>query len=248
MTIAALLGTSLIFSALGWIGPEGKFAALVVGAVTCVAISSAGDLSQDLKTGFLVGATPYRQQLGEFVGTLASAPIIGLVVLLLNSAFTIGSEALPAPQATLMRLVVEGVMDKNLPWAFVLTGVAIGAVIELLGVPCLPFAVGLYLPFALSAPIMAGGILRWVAEKRFKNGALKEARENGVLFGSGLVAGEAILGVLIALLVYGRDKIAWLGALPSPIIGELPMPGLVSVIAFGLMMLALWSFVRKVRA
>jgi len=247
MTIAALLGTSLIFSALGWTGPEGKFAALVVGAVVCVAVSSAGDLSQDLKTGFLVGATPYKQQMGEFVGVLASAPIIGLVVLLLDAAFKLGSTALPAPQATLMRLVVEGVMDKNLPWAFVMTGVVIAAVVELLGVPSLPFAVGLYLPFALSGPIMAGGILRWLAESRFKvESVLKEARENGVLFGSGLVAGEATVGILIALMVYGKDKFSFMQGIQTPFIGELPYPGLVSALAFAGMMWMLWRVVAKV--
>jgi len=246
MTIASLLGTALVFTALGWTGMEGKFAALIVGAVVCVGISSAGDVSQDLKTGFLVGATPHRQQVGQFIGVLTSATIIGAVVLLLDAAFEIGSAALPAPQATLMKLVVEGVMDKNLPWAFVLTGMVIAAVVELLGVQSLPFAVGLYLPFSLSVPIMAGGILRGIAEKRWSGDRLKEARESGVLLGSGLVAGEATLGVLIALLVYSKEKVAWLAGLPSPIIGELPYPGLVSAAAFCVVGWLLWRTVAKV--
>ncbi len=247
MTIAALLGTALVFTFLGWTGTEGKVAALIVGAVVCVGISAAGDMSQDLKTGFLLGATPHKQQIGEFIGVLTAAPFIGLVVLLLHSAFTIGSEALPAPQATLMRLVVEGVMDRNLPWDFVLVGMAIAAVIELLRLPSLPFAVGLYLPFALSVPIMAGGILRGIVEKKFSGEVLKDARENGVLFGSGLVAGEATVGVLIALLVYGLDKFPFLYGLKVSFTSGLPMPDLMSLIAFGLMMFALWSAVRKVK-
>ncbi|MBM3325494.1 MAG: oligopeptide transporter, OPT family, partial [Calditrichaeota bacterium] len=247
MTIAALLGTALVFTSLGWTGAEGKVAALIVGAVVCVGISAAGDMSQDLKTGFLLGATPHKQQVGEFIGILTAAPFIGLVVLLLHSAFTIGSEALPAPQATLMRLVVEGVMDRNLPWDFVLVGMAIAAVIELLRLPSLPFAVGLYLPFALSAPIMAGGILRALIEKKRRGDALKEARENGVLFGSGLVAGEATVGVLIALLVYGLDKFPFLSGIKVPFTSGLPLPDLMSVIAFGLVMAALWGVIRRIK-
>jgi len=247
MTIAALLGTSAVFAGLGWTSPEYKFAALIVGAVVCVGISCAGDISQDLKTGFLLGATPYRQQIGEFLGVVTSATVIGTVVLVLDKAFTIGSEALPAPQATLMKLVVEGVMDRNLPWEFVLTGVMIAVVVELLGVHSLPFAVGLYLPFSLSVPVMVGGILRGVVEKRLANDEdkLKDARENGVLFGSGLVAGEASIGVLIALLVYSKDKISWLASIPTPIIGNLPHPDLVSTLVFALLTLYMWRVVRK---
>ena len=245
MTIAALLLTALVFTAMGWTGTEGKIAALVVGAVVCVGVSAAGDMSQDLKTGFLLGATPHRQQTGEFIGVITAAPIVGLVVLLLHTTFTIGSEALPAPQATLMKLVVDGVMDKNLPWAFVITGMVIAAVVELLSVPSLPFAVGLYLPFSLSVPIMVGGILRGIAEKKWSGDQLKEARENGVLFGSGLVAGESTLGVLIAAFVYYKDKIPFLAGVPSPMTSGLPWGGLMSVIAFGIMTWILWLTVSK---
>lgn len=245
MTIAALLLTAMVFTALGWTGTEGKIAALVVGAVVCVGISAAGDMSQDLKTGFLLGSTPYRQQSGEFIGVITAAPIVGIVVLLLHSTFTIGSEALPAPQATLMKLVVDGVMDKNLPWAFVITGVVIAGVVELLGVPSLPFAVGLYLPFALSVPVMVGGLLRGLAEKKWQGNDLKEARENGVLFGSGLVAGESTLGVLIAAFVYTKDKVSFLADIPAPMTAGLPMGGLMSIIAFGLMTWVLWRFVSR---
>ena len=247
MTIAALLGTAVIFSLAGWTGTEGKFAVLIVGAIVCVGISAAGDISQDLKTGFLVGATPYRQQIGQFIGVITSATVVGGVVLLLDAAFTIGSENLPAPQATLMKLVVEGVMDKNLPWAFVMVGVVIAGIVEMLGVQSLPFAVGLYLPFSLSVPIMAGGLLRGLLEKQRSGSDLKAARERGVLLGSGLVAGDASMGVLIALLVYSREKLSWLMGLKTPIIGELPMPGLVSTIVFCIMCGVLWMVVSKTR-
>jgi putative OPT family oligopeptide transporter len=248
MTIAALLGTSLVFSAVGLTGNEGKFAALIVGAVVCVGISSAGDISQDLKTGFLIGATPYRQQYAQFLGVITSATVTGAVVLLLHKTFVIGSANLPAPQATLMKLVVEGVMDKNLPWAFVMTGMVIACVVELLGVPSLPFAVGLYLPFSLSAPIMIGGLLRGVLEKIRKGDELKTARENGVLFGSGLVAGEATLGVLIALFVYGQEKIETLNNIKTPFVNYTDgsiLPSALSLIAFAIMTTLLWKVVTK---
>ena len=243
MTIASLLGTALIFSALGWTGDSGKFMALIVGAIVCVGISSAADISQDLKTGFLVGATPYKQQYGQFIGVLTSATITGAVILLLNEAFVIGSDKLPAPQATLMKLVVEGVMDKNLPWMFVLIGMGLAAVVELLRVPSLPFAVGLYLPFALTVPIMAGGLMRGILEKKRSGDELKSCRENGVLFGSGLVAGEATLGVLIALFVYGQEKIEWLKGISTPFVKNVPFSGWISLIAFCLMTWVLWRAV-----
>ncbi len=247
MTIAALLGTALIFSAFGWTGSEGKFAVLIVGAVVCVGISAAGDISQDLKTGFLIGATPYRQQMGQFIGVLTAATVTGAVVLLLDAAFTIGSEALPAPQATLMKLVVEGVMDKNLPWAFVFTGVVIAGMVELLGVPSLPFAVGLYLPLSLSVPVMAGGLLRGTIERKHSDDTdtLKSKRENGVLFGSGLVAGDATMGVLIALFVVMQDKVSWMSDIPIPLIGELPYPQIVSTAMFLLISVIMWRVISK---
>ena len=247
MTIAALLGTSLIFTAMGWTGDAGKFAVLIISAVVCVGISSAGDMSQDLKTGFLIGATPYRQQYGQFIGVITAAVTTGLVVLLLHHTFVIGSDNLPAPQATLMRLVVEGVMDKNLPWAFVLTGMVIAGAVELLGVTSLPFAVGLYLPFALSVPIMVGGILRGVLEKLQSGDSLKEMRENGVLFGSGMVAGDASLGVLIALFVYGQEKVSWLKGISTPFVKNPPVPEILSLVAFGIITLLLWRVVTKVK-
>ncbi|WP_431188425.1 OPT/YSL family transporter [Caloranaerobacter azorensis] len=174
--------------------------ALSVGAVICIVAAIAGDTSQDLKTGFLVGATPRKQQYGELIGVIASGLVIGFILMLLNNAWGFGSNELPAPQATLMRLVVEGVMQGNLPWALVFTGIGIGVVIELMGIPVLPVAVGLYLPIHLSTPIMVGGLLRGILEKRKEAEAvIKEKIESGVLYSSGLIAGEGLLGILLAI-------------------------------------------------
>ncbi|KGG79907.1 peptide transporter [Caloranaerobacter azorensis H53214] len=200
MTIATLLITSIIFKAIGFDGPAGMIGALSVGAVICIVAAIAGDTSQDLKTGFLVGATPRKQQYGELIGVIASGLVIGFILMLLNNAWGFGSNELPAPQATLMRLVVEGVMQGNLPWALVFTGIGIGVVIELMGIPVLPVAVGLYLPIHLSTPIMVGGLLRGILEKRKEAEAvIKEKIESGVLYSSGLIAGEGLLGILLAI-------------------------------------------------
>ncbi len=200
MTIATLLATSLILLGLGWKGEAGMVAALSVGAIVCVAICVAGDISQDLKTGFLLGGTPFNQQIGQLLGVLVSALVIGWTVLILHRGYGIGSSELPAPQATLMSMVVKGVMTRSLPWAFVFIGMGLAFVLEVLRLPSLPFAVGLYLPIELSTPIMAGGILRGFLERR--RGDVKERRERGVLYSSGLVAGDALVGIVLAVLVW----------------------------------------------
>jgi len=206
MTIASLLGTSSVFLVMGWTDSAGKAAALTVGCVVAIAASIAGDTSQDLKTGFLLGATPRRQQLGELLGVLTSATFICLTVLLLDKAYGFGSPELPAPQATLMKLVIEGVLDAKLPWILVGIGVGIAVVAELLRLPSLPLAVGVYLPVSTMATVFAGGLLRWVMDRR---AATREARlrrrEQGVLFGSGLVGGEGVLGVLVAGVVFWKS-------------------------------------------
>ncbi len=210
MTIAALLATSIIFKLLGWTGEEGQAAALAVGAIVCISAAIAGDTSQDLKTGFLVGATPWRQQLGELVGVLTSAAVIGFVVLKLDEGVGIGSAELSAPQATLMSMVVKGVLSGDLPYSLVLIGVAAAAVVEILGIPSLPFAVGLYLPFSLTTPIMLGGAVRWSIDRsKAKSGAEtpketedcadEEVSQSGVLFASGLIAGSAFIGMALGL-------------------------------------------------
>ncbi|MGN1101608.1 MAG: OPT family oligopeptide transporter, partial [Huintestinicola sp.] len=153
MTIATLLVCTLLLKLSGETGSRGMTAAVAIGSIICIIASVAGDTSQDLKTGFLVGATPKKQQMGELIGCCVSAAAIGAILYLLNAAWSYGSKELPAAQATLMKLVVEGVMGGNLPWALVLTGVFIALAAEVLGAPVLPFAIGLYLPIHLSAPI-----------------------------------------------------------------------------------------------
>lgn len=207
MTIATLLLTALIFVALG-LGdePGARVAVLAVGAVVCIAAAVAGDTSQDLKAGFLLGATPWKQQVGELIGVLTSAAVMGLTVILLDRSYGIGVEGgLPAPQATLMSLVIDGVLEADLPWSFVLLGVGLAAFVEfVLRLPSLAFAVGLYLPIALTTPIMVGGALRALVERRASKAgeAVDEQREAGILFSSGMVGGAALLGVIIALAIY----------------------------------------------
>ena len=199
MTIAALLVTSLIFVWLGNTAGTARVAVLLVGAVVCIAAAIAGDTSQDLKTGFLLGATPWRQQVGELIGIPFAAVAMAFVLKLLHTSYGIGSADLAAPQATLMATVIDGVLSQSLPWGLVFVGGAIAVVVEMLGVPSLPFAVGLYLPLSLTTPIMAGGLVRWLIERRWRGEQLQEKREAGVLFSSGLIAGAALLGVLIAI-------------------------------------------------
>jgi putative OPT family oligopeptide transporter len=201
MTIVALLGVAVVFVLLGWTDPSARAAILTVGTVVCVAASKAGDISQDLKTGYLVGATPARQQFGQFIGAAFACWAIAATVLLLGRAFTFGSPELPAPQATLMKTVIEGVLAGSLPWGLVGTGAALAICALIAGLPGLSFAVGIYLPLATLAPVYLGGIVRRVVEARRK-GAATEG-DPGVLAASGMIAGEGLAGVLIALLVAG---------------------------------------------
>ena len=203
MAIATLLISTLLLKATGTDGIEGMAAAIVIGGVICVVAAIAGDTSQDLKTGFLVGATPRRQQIGELIGVAVSAVAIGAILYLLSMAWGgYGSNDLPAPQAILMKMIVEGVMGGNLPWNLVLSGVFIAIVVEVLGIPVLPFAIGLYLPIYLSVPMMLGGLLRWFLEKRkYSSDKVKDnVVQSGVLYSSGLIAGEGIVGILLAVL------------------------------------------------
>ncbi len=209
MTIATLLITTVILKRAGYSGTSGMAVALIIGAVVCTAAAIAGDTSQDLKTGFLVGATPWKQQVGELLGVIASAMTIGFVLIMLDSAYKFGSKELSAPQATLMKLVIEGIISGNLPWNLVFMGIFTSIMLELLGIPSLPVAIGLYLPIHLSTPIMAGGIVRWIIERKTKEpNSLKEKIENGILFSSGLIAGEGLMGVLLAFLAYLNANIS----------------------------------------
>ena len=200
MTIAALLITSILIKAMGNTGHDGMMMAISIGTVICVIAAISGDTSQDLKTGFLVGATPYKQQIGELIGVAVSALVIGAILWLLDSSWGYGSDELPAPQGMLMKLIIEGVMGGSLPWGLVFAGAFIAIVVEILGIPVLPFAVGLYLPINTSSAIMTGGLIRLFIDKRkVKNEELrKEQAENGVLFTSGFIAGEGVVGILLA--------------------------------------------------
>jgi putative OPT family oligopeptide transporter len=199
MAIATLLGTSALFLGFGWTDELGMAAAITVGCVVTIAASIAGDTSQDLKTGFLLGATPFRQQRGEMIGVLTCAVFVAGTLLVIGEAWGFGNEEIPAPQATLMKVVVEGVLGGSLPWGLVAIGVGIAIIVELLGIPSLAFSVGVYLPVSTMVPIYFGGFLRQLSEKRASSKEDAEARrEQGVLFGSGLVGGEGLFGVLIA--------------------------------------------------
>jgi putative OPT family oligopeptide transporter len=207
MTIAALLGTATIFLALGWTDNAGKAGTLIVGCVVAIAASIAGDTSQDLKTGYLLGATPKKQQIAELLGVLTSATFVAIAVLLLAETFGFGSKELPAPQATLMKLVIDGVLDQNLPWTLVVIGAVIAIICELFKIPSLAFAVGVYLPVSTMTPIFIGGLIRHYFETRTKNKQqLDERRERGVLLGSGFVGGEGLLGVGIAAAAFIQQQ------------------------------------------
>jgi putative OPT family oligopeptide transporter len=205
MTIATLILTCSIFVAIGWTGDYYAPVALCVGAVICIAAAQAGGTSQDLKTGFLVGATPIYQQIGLLIGVITSAFVIGVTTLYLHHVMTIGSGALPAPQATLMATIIKGLLSRNLPWGLVLVGVFISVTLELCGIRSLSFAVGSYLPIATTAPIFAGGLVRAYVER--KTGVAEESEVgSGTLFSSGLIAGGSLAGILYAIL-YGRNII-----------------------------------------
>lgn len=215
MTIATLMATSLIFLGVGWSGDAYQPIALVVGSIVCIAAANAGATSQDLKTGYIVGATPVKQQLGLIIGVLVSVVVIGFTMLLLERTIGIGEATaehpnpLPAPQATLMATVIKGLLSQNLPWGLVIAGMGIAAVVELCGVNSLAFAVGAYLPLSTSTPLLAGGFVKWIADKINKSDKEESDIGPGALFSSGLIAGGAIMGIVIAILIgstYGVDE------------------------------------------
>ena len=201
MAIATLLVSALVLKAVSGATHESMMGVISIGGVICVIAAIAGDTSQDLKTGYLVGSTPRNQQMGELIGVVSSAIAIGGVLYLLNQAWGYGSAELPAPQAMIMKTVVEGVMDGNLPWNMILAGAAIAVVIEILGIPVMPVAVGLYLPLRTTAAIMVGGLIRhWYEKRKYaKEEDKKEAIDRGVLYTSGMIAGEGLVGILLAV-------------------------------------------------
>ena len=198
MTIATLVVTSLVLKATGTAGAAGMVAAIAIGSVVCIVAAIAGDTAQDLKTGRLLGATPWKQQIGEFIGTTASAAVIGVVLVLLHKAWGFGSDAISAPQATLMKVVVEGIMGGSLPWNYLALGAGLAVVLAVCRVPVMPFAIGIYLPIGLNATIFAGGLLRWRIDRT--RGPRAEGEDAGTLLSAPLIAGEGLCGILLAVL------------------------------------------------
>ena len=201
MAIATLLISTFVLKATGNTGMAGMTGAIAIGSILCVIAAIAGDTSQDLKTGFIVGATPAKQQVGELIGVVASGFAIAGVMSLLNKAWGFGSAEIPAPQATLMKMIVEGIMDAKLPWVLVFMGVFLALALEVLRVPVMPFAIGLYLPIYLSCGIMVGGVVRLFLDKKKEAEAKKkEMISNGTLYCAGMIAGEGLVGILMAVL------------------------------------------------
>lgn len=209
MAIATLIIATLVLKSTGVTGTTGMVGSICIGGIICVIAAIAGDCSQDLKTGFIVGATPKKQQIGEMIGVVASSAAIGGVMYLLDKAWGYGTDQIPAPQGTMMKMLVEGIMSAQLPWALILIGVFVAIVVEVLKVPVMPFAIGMYLPFSLNAGIMCGGIVRFIMERRKAPEQEKsEGIERGILYTSGLIAGEGLMGVILAILaVFELDKI-----------------------------------------
>ncbi len=245
MAIATLLIATLILKITGEVGAAGMQAAIAIGSIICIVAAIAGDTSQDLKTGYLLGATPKKQQIGEVIGVVASALAIGATLYLLDSAWGFDSPQLSAPQATMMKMVIEGIMNGNLPWGLILIGVFIAIVAEVVGIPVLAFAIGVYLPVQLNACILIGGIIRLIFDKmKAKNeeeeNKKKDIISDGILFCSGMIAGEGLVGILLALLaVFGVGEMI-------DISGKLGLPEVISnigsLVVFGLMICTLLKF------
>jgi putative OPT family oligopeptide transporter len=237
MAIATLLVSTLCLKLTGDGGAHGMQGAIAIGSIICIVAAISGDTSQDLKTGFLLGSTPKKQQIAEVIGVVASALTIGICLYVFDSGAGFGK----APQATLMKMIVEGVMDNNLPWGLILIGVFIGLIVEVLRIPVLPFAIGVYLPIHLNACIMIGGLIRLAFDKmKREEKEKKEIINDGILFCSGMIAGEGLIGVLIAVFtVFGIDSIFDLS-------GKLNLSSTVSqilsLVTFALMILIVLKF------
>ena len=241
MAIATLLIATLLLKSMGMTGIEGMTGAIAIGSVICVIAALAGDTSQDLKTGYLLGATPKKQQIGELIGILASSLAIGGVLYLLHKAWGYGTAEIPAPQATLMKMIVEGIMGGDLPWSLVFIGVFIAIGIEIVGVPVMPFAVGLYLPVQLNACIMIGGIINLLMNRR-KNvdQKTKDAQLNdGTLYCAGMIAGEGLVGITLAILaVFTIDPSSILKGFSLGVIGSIVV---LALIILTLLKSSLWG-------
>jgi len=244
MAIVTLLGTGLVFYLIGWTDISGKVTALTIGTIVCISASIAGDISQDLKSGYIVGATPRKQQIAEIIGATGSAFFVCLAVYYLGRAYGFGSDALPAPQATLMKTVLDGVLGGNLRWDLVGIGAAFAVVVVLFRIPPLPFAVGMYLPLYTMTPVFIGGMIRHYVESRYKIESDERGKDQGVLLGSGLIAGEGLMGVIIAVFAVAMSKEPKFLEIPySPEwIGEI-----ISFIIFGILGWFLYRVATKSR-
>jgi putative OPT family oligopeptide transporter len=268
MTIATLMATCVVFVVIGWRGDVYQAVALCVGAIVCIAAANAGATSQDLKTGYLVGATPRAQQIGFVIGVVSSAFVIAITLFMLDRTYRgpgevhgIGGPLLPAPQATLMATIIKGLLAQNLPWAPVLVGVFLAFMAQLAGAHALSWAVGAYLPVSTTAPIWVGGMVKWFVDawRRRKEGTAKEESElsSGMLYATGLVAGGSLGGVLIAFVAFFGDTVLHmespsllekldLGAKLFPDIKSgLVTGGILSAIAFAVLIFLLERNARK---
>ncbi|SJZ80301.1 OPT family oligopeptide transporter [Sediminibacterium ginsengisoli] len=264
MTIATVMGTSLIFLSVGWTGQAFEPLVLVVGGMICIAAANAGATSQDLKSGYIVGATPRNQQIALFVGAIVSSIVIGITVKFLDKPTTemmqqgvqhaIGSEKYPAPQATLMATLIKGILSQNLDWQYVFAGVFLAITMELCGIKSLSFAVGAYLPLATTLPIFIGGAIRGIVENKQKKAnvapnAEEEELSKGSLFATGLVAGGAVAGVIIAFIAGSDGGERFLNAVncEESIVHNLSQDGyfLLGTVFFAIMGLILYRTAMK---
>lgn len=264
MTIATVMGTSLIFLSLGWTGQSYEPLVLVVGGMICIAAANAGATSQDLKSGYIVGATPRNQQIALFVGAIVSSIVIGITVKFLDKPTTemvqqgvqhaIGTEKYPAPQATLMATLIKGILSQNLDWQYVIVGMFLAVVMELCGIKSLSFAIGVYLPLATTLPIFIGGAIRGIVEGRQKKdhktvSAEEEELSKGSLFATGLVAGGAVAGVVIAFITgtSGGEQLLQSISMEHGLVGALSENGyfLLGTLFFALMGFILYRVAMK---
>ncbi len=240
MAIATLLIATITIKATGDSGITGMMGAIAIGSVICIIAAIAGDTSQDLKTGFLLGATPKKQQIGELIGVVASGLAIGGVLYLLNAAWGYGGAEVPAPQATLMKMIVEGIMGGELPWTLVFIGVFLAIGLEILRIPVMPFAIGLYLPIYLNAGIMVGGVVRMFMDGRKNVDAKTKEKQStdGTLYCAGMIAGEDLVGILLAILAVCGVSMDLSGSLNLGNIGGI---GLLVVMVLCLLRFSLWK-------
>ena len=240
MAIATLLIATFAIKASGDTGITGMTGAIAIGSVICIVAAIAGDTSQDLKTGFLLGATPKKQQVGELIGIIAAGLAIGGVLYLLNAAWGYGGAEVPAPQATLMKMIVEGIMGGKLPWTLVFVGVFLAIGLEILRVPVMPFAIGLYLPIYLNATIMIGGVVRLLMDKRKNVDEKTKERQatDGTLYCAGMIAGEGLVGIALAILAVAGINMDLSGSVN---LGNIGGVALMVVMILSLLKFSVWK-------